>query len=197
MKNPTLWVCALAAVVGLNIVASLFMSPAIRMFRMPLILATYVIGIVLFFKLGVWRGLALWCGIGIVSGLLYWSYEFWSAKHSKEPDAKAPSLVTLVHGLVAWPLMLPEVIEYSWAELFPTKKKRATSHSPATKRHRWRQRCAGRESLDDDCRGLTECRLTDRTACEFQSARPARLPFGFTLLVCARCVCWTATCCAN
>ena len=122
MRIPTPWLYALAAVVVLNIIASLFMIPTIRMFRMPLILATYVIGIVLFFKLGVWRTLALWCGIGIVTGLLYWSYEFWSARHSKEPNTKTPSLVTVVHGLFAWPIMLPEVIEYSWAELFPTKK---------------------------------------------------------------------------
>ena len=122
MRIPTPWLYALAAVVVLNIIASLFMIPTIRMFRMPLILATYVIGIVLFFKLGVWRALALWCGIGIVTGLLYWSYEFWSARHSKEPNTKTPSLVTVVHGLFAWPIMLPEVIEYSWAELFPTKK---------------------------------------------------------------------------
>jgi len=32
MKNPTLWLYALAAVVVLNIIASLFMSPAIRIF---------------------------------------------------------------------------------------------------------------------------------------------------------------------
>jgi len=119
MKNPTLWLYALAAVVVLNIIASLFMSPAIRMFRLPLILAAYVIGIVLFFKLGVLRALAVWCGIGI---LLYWSYEFWSARRSKEPDTTMPSLVTVVHGLFAWPIMLPEAIENTWAELFPTKK---------------------------------------------------------------------------
>jgi len=116
MKNPTPWLYALAAVVVLNIIASLFMSPAIRMFRMPLILAAYVIGIVLFFKLGIWRALALWCGIGIASGFLYWGYEFWSARRSKDPDTKTPSLVMIVHGLFAWPIMLPEVIEYSWAE---------------------------------------------------------------------------------
>jgi hypothetical protein len=122
MKNPTLWLFALAGVVLLNIIASLFTSPAIRMFRTPLILAAYIIAIVLFFKLGVWRALALWCGIGVASGLLYWGYEFWSARRSKEPDTRMPSLATVVHGLLVWPIMLPEVIEYSCAELFPAKK---------------------------------------------------------------------------
>lgn len=129
MKSPNRWPYALAAVVVLNIIASLFTSPAIRMFRIPLILAAYVIGIVLFFKVGVGRALALWCAIGIASGFLYWGYEFWSARHSEEPDTKMPSLVTVVHGLFAWPIMLPEAIEYSWAELFPTK--RVTNGKPS------------------------------------------------------------------
>lgn len=133
MKNPTLWLYALAAVVVLNIIASLFTSPAIRMFRLPLILAAYVIGIVIFFKLGVLRALAVWCGIGILSGLLYWGYEFWSARRSKEPDTTMPSLVTVVHGLFAWPIMLPEAIENTWAELFPTQKttEKDTDSKPA------------------------------------------------------------------
>ena len=122
MKNPTLWLFALASVVLLSIITSLFTSPAIRLFRTPLILVAYIIAIVLFFKLGVWRAFALLCGIGIASGLLYWGYEFWSARRSKEPDTKTPSLATVAHGLFVWPIMLPEVIEYSWAELFPTKK---------------------------------------------------------------------------
>jgi hypothetical protein len=121
MKNSMPWIYALAAVVVLLIVASLFMSPAIRMFRVPLMLAAYIIGIILFFKLGVWRALGLWCGIGIVTGLLYWSYELWSARHSKEPDTTMPSLRTVVDGLYLWPVMLPEVVENTWAELFSTK----------------------------------------------------------------------------
>jgi len=76
MKTQTPWLYGLAVVVVLNIVASVFNSPAICMFRLPLMLAAYVIGIVLFFKLGVWPALALWWGIGLVTGLLCWSYEF-------------------------------------------------------------------------------------------------------------------------
>ena len=120
MKKSMPWLYALAAVVVLLIVASLFMSPAIRMFRLPLMLAAYIIGIVLFFKLGIWRALAVWCGIGIVTGLLYWSYDFWSARHSKPPDTEIPSFRTVVDGLYLWPVMLPEVVENIWAEVFPT-----------------------------------------------------------------------------
>ena len=107
MKTPTPWLYGLAVVVVLNIVSSLFSSPAIRMFRMPLILAAYVIGIVLYFEVGVWPALALWWGIGLVIGLLGWSYEFRRARHSKDADVKPPSLVTVIRGLFTWPITVP------------------------------------------------------------------------------------------
>jgi hypothetical protein len=113
MKTPTPWLYGLAVVVVLNIVSEFFSSPAIRMFRMPLILAAYVIGIVLFFKLGFWPALALWWGIGLVIGLLRWSYEFRRARHSKDADVKPPSLVTVVRGLFAWPLVFP-FVAFGW-----------------------------------------------------------------------------------
>jgi hypothetical protein len=107
MNTPTPWLYGLALVIMLNIVSSLFSSPAIRIFLMPLILAAYVIGIVLFFKLGFWPALALWWGIGLVIGLLGWSYEFRRARHSKDADVKPPSLATVVRGLFTWPITLP------------------------------------------------------------------------------------------
>ena len=114
MKTP--WLYGLAVVVVLNIVASLFISPSIRMFRMPLMLAAYVIGIILFFKLGVWPALALWCGIGHMFGVLFWSYEFRSARHSKDGDVKPLSLVTVVHGLFTWPIIIPLklLVAFGW-----------------------------------------------------------------------------------
>jgi hypothetical protein len=107
MNTPTPWLYGLAVVVVLNIVASLFNSPAICRFRTPLILAAYVIGIVLFFKLGFWPALALWWGIGIVIGLLGWSYEFRRARHGKDADDEPPGLVTVVRGLFTWPITIP------------------------------------------------------------------------------------------
>jgi hypothetical protein len=107
MKTPTPWLYGLAVLVVLNIVASLFISPAKRMFGLPLMLAAYVIGIVLFFKLGVWPALALWWGLGVVTGLIFWSYEFRSARHSKDAAVKPPGLVTVVYGLFAWPITVP------------------------------------------------------------------------------------------
>jgi len=107
MKTPTPWLYGLAVVLVLNIVSSLFSGPAIRMFREPLILAAYVIGVVLFFKLGVWPALATWWGIGLVIGFLGWSYEFRDARHNKGADAKPPSLVTVVRGLFTWPIVIP------------------------------------------------------------------------------------------
>jgi TPR repeat protein len=107
MQTPTPWLYGLAVVVVLNIVASLFNSPAIRRFRLPLMLAAYVIGIALFSKLGVWPALALWWGIGFVIGLIGWSYEFRGARPSKDAEVKPPGLVTVVHGLFAWPITVP------------------------------------------------------------------------------------------
>src|SRR5258706_14230056 len=101
MNTPRPWHYGLAVVVVLNIVASLFNGPAIRMFRVPLMLAAYVIGIVLFFKLGVWPALALWWGIGLVTGLICSRCEFGSGRHSKDADGKRPLLVTVIHGLFA------------------------------------------------------------------------------------------------
>ena len=102
MKTP--WLYGLALIVVLNIVVSLFIGRPIRMFRMPLMLAAYVVCIVLCFKLGVWPALALWWGIGLVIG---WSYEFRSARHSKDADVKPPSLGTVVHHLFTWPIIIP------------------------------------------------------------------------------------------
>lgn len=107
MQTPTPWLYGLAVVVVLNIVASLFNSPAIRRFRLPLMLAAYVIGIALFSKLGVWPALALWWGIGLVIGLITWSYEFRLAPLSKDAEVKPSSLVTIVRGLFAWPITVP------------------------------------------------------------------------------------------
>jgi hypothetical protein len=77
------------------------------MFRLPLLLAAYVIVIVLFSKLGVWPALALWWGIGFVIGFLYWARDSRSARHSKDADVKALRLVTVVRGLFVWPITVP------------------------------------------------------------------------------------------
>jgi hypothetical protein len=107
MKTPTPWLYGLAVLVVLNIVASLFNGPAIRRIVLALMLSAYVIGIVLFFKLGVWPVLALWWGIGVVFGLIFWRYQLRSARHSKDADVKPPGLVTVVRGLFAWPITVP------------------------------------------------------------------------------------------
>ena len=94
-------------VVGLDIVASLFNRPGIRMIRVALPLAAYVIVIVLFSKLGFWPALALWWGIGVVTGLIRWRYE----------DVKPPSLVTVVRGLFVWPITVPLMLLFVFCGL--------------------------------------------------------------------------------
>jgi hypothetical protein len=99
MTTPTPWLYGLALVVVLNIVAWLFSSSAVRMFRVPLRLAAYVILIVLSFKLGVWLALALWWAVAYIAGLLWWSNDR-SVRLSKD-------LVMVVYGLFAWPITAP------------------------------------------------------------------------------------------
>ena len=107
MKAPKPWLCGLAVVVALYIVEALFNSPATKRFRTPLMLAAYVIGIVLFFKLGAWPAFALWYGIGLVIGLIGWSHDFRRARYSKEAQVKAPSVAAIVRGLFVLPIIAP------------------------------------------------------------------------------------------
>ena len=99
MQTPTPWLYGLAVVVVLNIVESLFNSPVTQRFRVPLMVAASVIGVVLFYKVGLWTALALWWGIGFVFGLLRWIDEFRRARHSKDAEVKPPSLVAVVRGM--------------------------------------------------------------------------------------------------
>lgn len=107
MNAPIPWLYGLAVVLVLNIIASLFNSRAIWKFRLPLMVAAYVVGIALFYKLGFLPALAIWWGIGFVIGLMDWSCDFRRARDSKDPEVKPPGLETIVRGLFAWPITVP------------------------------------------------------------------------------------------
>src|SRR5262249_8499179 len=82
------------------------------------ILACYVLFIVMLFRLRILTALATWCLFGIAGGLLYLSYKLVMRWRTKDPAEKpAVSFATLLHGPLAWPVMIPEVIEYALAEL--------------------------------------------------------------------------------
>lgn len=109
MITPTLWLCAVALLVLLYIVEAIFDHPATNKFGPPLIFAAYAVGIVLFFKLGVWPALAVWWGIGVVMGVIRWSDEFRRVRRSKDAGVEPPSLAKLVRALFLWPVALPFV----------------------------------------------------------------------------------------
>src|SRR5258708_23622781 len=103
---------------------SLSLKPQIRGFRNLTMLACYILGVVSFFVVNIYLAIAVWVGLGILSGLAYIAHEAWTAH--RHPDPKGSSgiqISNLFYGPIAWPLMIIEVFEYTWAEVFPIRKK--------------------------------------------------------------------------
>jgi hypothetical protein len=117
----------------------------IRGFRNLGILGSYILLLVFLFVTN-WRAaLVTWTVFGVLGGLIYVCWEILqrlrSAAEEKKPTV---SLSPLVHGLFAWPIMVPEAVEYALAELGVSRRlrlprlKRMPSHLPhrtAAKRH--------------------------------------------------------------
>ncbi len=88
-------------------VFSLFDAP-VRRFRNLGILGSYAALVVGLFALDTKSVLVAWVFLGAACGLAYFAYELVGG---------SPRVTTLVHGLMAWPIMGPEVIEYVLADL--------------------------------------------------------------------------------
>jgi hypothetical protein len=73
-----------------------------------------------------------WLTVGFGTGLLYFLYQAWSASREKDADAKA-QVSTIVHGALAWPIMLPEVIEYWLADVGVLKAAKAQGQDAGPK----------------------------------------------------------------
>ena len=97
---------------------SLFNTPSIRGWRNLGWLACYFLGLAMFVSVP-WRiALTTWALAAIVSGLLYYCYGWYSRWTSKpEDEVPRPAPMTIVHGLLIWPIMFPEAIEYWLADL--------------------------------------------------------------------------------
>ena len=112
---------ALGGAAVLAVVLSLSGQPGLRGFRFLFILATYGLGIALLFADRFLRAAAVWCAVGVVVGLLYYAYDAWAAaRAARETSGEAVEAASLSHvpmGIVAWPVMLPEVAEYWLADL--------------------------------------------------------------------------------
>jgi len=106
------WLLYLAIPALWTIFFSLFDKPGIRGWRNIGWLACYVVGLAMLWNVGWRRACSTWLMIGLATGLLYYIYQAWSLRGEPDPVAKA-QLTTIVYGAAAWPIMLPEVIEYS------------------------------------------------------------------------------------
>jgi hypothetical protein len=105
----------------ITVLVSIQPSISLRQVRNLTILSSYAVGIALLFADRWVRPTAVWVGIGLFSGLLYFGYEVWSSSRAKQGgqpgEQMRPSGSTVLLGVVAWPVALPEVIEYTLADL--------------------------------------------------------------------------------
>ena len=82
------------------------------------IIACYVIAVIMLFRVPFASAAVTWAAFGIAGGLLYTCYDLFAHARDKSPDKKPGiSPATLVYGQLAWPVMIPEAIEYFLADL--------------------------------------------------------------------------------
>ena len=124
------WLAYLAIPAAWTIFFSTFNTPGIRGWRYLGWLACYLVGIAMFASIG-WRHAGMtWVAVGLATGALYYTYDRWTTRGHEDPQAHA-RLSTIIHGVVAWPIMLPEVIEYTLAEAGVLKAGRAETPAVA------------------------------------------------------------------
>jgi len=109
---------ALLIAVGWTTLFSLANRPGIRGYRNLGILASYVLLLVFLFVAG-WRAaLTTWAAFGVGGGMIYIGWEILQRGRTPAGEQKPRvGLSPLVHGLFAWPIMVPEAVEYALAEL--------------------------------------------------------------------------------
>ena len=109
------WAAALLSALGWTTVFSL-VQPPLRGLRNLGILASYGVGIAMAIQ-APWReSLVTWAAFGLAGGVGYLAYEAWSSR-GEGAGGDRLSFAPLLHGVVAWPIMLPEAAEYALAEL--------------------------------------------------------------------------------
>lgn len=109
------WLLYLGVPAGWAVLFSLFNRQPLRGLRNFGLLGCYVVGIVMAFRLPWRQSLATWLVPALGAGLAYFLYEVVSSLRAREREVK-PRWTTLLNGVFAWPIMVPEVIEYSLAE---------------------------------------------------------------------------------
>lgn len=123
--------------VGWTTFFSMTTKRPVRGFRNIGILACYILAIVMFIRLRFIAALVTWCIFGIAAGVIYSLYELVAYARNKSPDKKLGlSFSHFIHGPLAWPIMIPEAIEYLLADVGvlraqPTTQNTKTDAPPA------------------------------------------------------------------
>jgi len=108
---------ALLIAVGWTTLFSFSNKPGIRGFRNLGILASYIL-VLVFLLIAGWRAaLVTWAMFGVAGGVVYVCWEILQRLRASGEQRPGVSLSPLVHGLFAWPIMVPEAVEYALAEL--------------------------------------------------------------------------------
>ncbi len=111
----------LGVLTAITILVSIQPSISVRPIRNLTILGSYGVGLALLFADRWVRPAAIWAGVGLLSGILYFGYETWSWWRANRAglteEQVRPSGSTVLLGVIAWPVALPEVIEYTLADL--------------------------------------------------------------------------------
>lgn len=109
------WALALLGALGWTTAFSL-LQPPVRGLRNLGILASYLLGLAMAVK-APWReATVVWAAFGLAGCIAYVAYEMWS-RWRRPADGDRHNLAPLLHGFLAWPIMLPEVVEYVLAEV--------------------------------------------------------------------------------
>jgi len=116
-RSRTLYI-ALATLTVITIVVSLQPSIGLRQLRNLTILASFGVGVALLFADKWARPAAVWAAVGLLSGFLYFGFEAWAKPRARAGEhregARASSILL---GVIAWPLVLPEVIELALTDV--------------------------------------------------------------------------------
>jgi hypothetical protein len=93
-------------------------SARVRGLRNVGIAALVIVGLVAPFCVGFTDAVVTWLSFGVVGGLLYFTWELWSYySEGRRIGEPFPRINVVLHGLVLWPVMIPEAIEYFGAAL--------------------------------------------------------------------------------
>jgi len=112
------WLALLGSSAVVSSVCGLSNARRIRLIRGLAWLSGYLLGIAMLIALP-WRNAgATWLVMAAVGSGVYLVYEFYGLLvPGKDGERTVPRLATLIGGLFAWPIMVPEAVEYLLAEL--------------------------------------------------------------------------------